>query len=106
MRLMEIAEHLNALRRQGDLLAGAAGRSGLEAAVPSCPHWQVKHLLRHTGYIHRWAAQHITERPSQIIDGPSEEEILRGGAPDPDLLAWFRTGHAALLETLAAADPA
>jgi uncharacterized protein (TIGR03083 family) len=31
---------------------------------------------------------------------------LRGGATDEDLLDWFRTGHAALAETLAAADPA
>jgi len=103
---MGIAEYIDALRRQGDLLAGAADRSGLEAAVPSCPQWRVKDLLRHTGYIHRWATRHITERPSQVLDGPPEEEILRGGPPDPGLLAWFRAGHAALVETLAAADPA
>ena len=103
---VEIAEHLDALRRQGELMAAAAGRAGLAAAVPSCPSWQVKDLLRHTGYIHRWAARHITERPRAIIDGPSEAEILRGGAADEDLLGWFRTGHAALVQTLAAADPA
>jgi uncharacterized protein (TIGR03083 family) len=103
---VKIAEHLDALRRQGELMAGAAGRAGLATAVPTCPSWQVKDLLRHTGYIHRWAARHVTECPAQVIDGPSEAEILRGGAPDPDLLDWFRTGHAALVQTLAAADPA
>ena len=103
---MKINEHLDALRRQGELMADAAGRAGLAAAVPACPAWQVKDLLRHTGYIHRWAARHITECPRQVIDGPSEAEILRGGAADPDLLDWFRTGHAALFETLSAADPA
>ena len=103
---MEIAEHIGALRRQGELLADAAERAGLDAAVPPCPPWQVKDLLRHTGYIHRWAAGHITERPGQVIDGPPEAEILRGGAADPELLDWFRAGHAALAETLAAADPA
>jgi uncharacterized protein (TIGR03083 family) len=40
-----------------------------------------------------------------VLDGPPEEEILRGGAADPDLLAWFRSGHAALVETLSNADP-
>jgi len=40
-----------------------------------------------------------------VLDGPPEEEILRGGAADPDLLAWFRAGHAALVETLSTADP-
>ena len=103
---MEIAEHIDALRDQGALLAGAAGQAGLDAAVPPCPPWAVRDLLRHTGYIHRWAARHITECPPRVLDGPSEAEILRGGAPDPDLIGWFLAGHAALVETLAGADPA
>jgi uncharacterized protein (TIGR03083 family) len=103
---MEIAEHLDKLRRQGGLLADAAERAGLDAAVPPCPPWLVHDLLRHTGYVHRWAARHIAERPGQVIDGLPEAEILHGGAADSDLLAWFRAGHAALVETLAGADPA
>ncbi len=103
---MEIAEHLDALRLQGALLADAAVRAGLDAAVPPCPAWLVKDLLRHTGYIHRWAARHITEGPEEVIDGTPEAEILQAGAPDPELLDWFRAGHAALVETLATADPA
>jgi uncharacterized protein (TIGR03083 family) len=103
---MEIAEHIEMLRREGELLADAAERAGLDAAVPPCPPWQVRDLLRHTGYIHRWAARHITERPGQVIDGPTEAEILCGGAPDSELLAWFLAGCATLAETLATADPA
>ena len=103
---MEIPEHIDMLRRQGDLLADAAERAGLDAVVPPCQPWQVRDLLRHTGYIHRWAARHITERPDTVLDGPPEEEILRGGAADAELLAWFRDGHAALVKTLATADPA
>ncbi len=103
---MEIAEHIAALRRQGEWLADAAERAGLDASVPPCAPWRVKDLLRHTGYVHRWAARHITECPDQILDGPPEEEILRGGADDNRLLAWFRDGHAALVQTLATADPA
>jgi uncharacterized protein (TIGR03083 family) len=103
---MEIAEHIDALRCQGEWLADAAERAGLDASVPPCAPWQVKDLLRHTGYIHRWAARHITECPDQILDGPPEEEILRGGADDTGLLTWFLDGHAALVQTLATADPA
>jgi uncharacterized protein (TIGR03083 family) len=103
---MEIAEHIDALRRQGDWLADAAEQAGLDAAVPPCPSWQVRDLLRHTGYIHRWATRHVAECPDHVLDGPPEEEILRGGAPDPELLDWFRAGHTALVETLTAADPA
>lgn len=102
---MEIAEHIDALRCHGDRLADAAERAGLDSSVPPCPPWQVKDLLRHTGYIHRWAARHITECPESVLDGPPESDILRGGASDADLLAWFRAGHAALVQTLSAADP-
>jgi uncharacterized protein (TIGR03083 family) len=102
---METGEHIDVLRRQGELLADAAGRAGLNASVPPCPSWQVKDVLRHTGFVHRWAARHITERPNTVLDGPSEEEILRGGATDAELLAWFRAGHAALVDTLTQADP-
>ena len=103
---MEIAEHVNALRREGEWLADAAERAGLDAPVPPCAPWQVKDLLRHIGYVHRWAARHINECPDEIIDGSSEEEILSGGADDARLLVWFRDGHAALARTLATADPA
>ena len=102
---MEIAEYIDALRQQGESLADAAERAGLDAIVPPCSPWLVKDLLRHTGYVHRWAARHISECPDQIIDGPSEEEILRGGTDDAGLLAWFRAGHAALVHTLVTADP-
>jgi uncharacterized protein (TIGR03083 family) len=102
---VEIAEHIDALRDQGNALAEAAERAGLDAAVPACPPWLVKDLLRHIGYVHRWAARHITECPPSVLDGPPEAEILQGGAPDPALLDWFRSGHAALVETLACADP-
>jgi len=103
---VEIAEHIDALRLEGALLADAAERAGLDAAVPPCEPWLVKDLLRHTGFIHRWAARHITELPASILDGPPEDEILKGGAADPELVAWFRAGHAALVEVLSAADPA
>jgi len=103
---MDIPEHIAALRDQGTWLADAASGADLDAAVPPCPPWRVKDLLRHTGYIHRWATRHVTECPDHVLDGPPEEEILRGGASDPELLDWFRTGHAALVKTLATADPA
>jgi len=103
---MEIAEYIDALSGQGTALAEAAGRAGLDAAVPACPPWAVRDLLRHTGYIHRWAARHIIERPASVLDGPEEAEILRGEGSEEDLIAWFLAGHAALVETLATADPA
>jgi uncharacterized protein (TIGR03083 family) len=104
---METSEHIAALEREGNLLATAAQRAGLAGDVPSCPPWQVRDLLRHLGYVHRWAAGYVAEQRMQPLPHePSESEVLAGGPPDPELIDWFRTGHAALVRTLRAADPA
>jgi hypothetical protein len=103
---VEIPDHIDARCRQGGLLAAAAERVGLDAPVPPCLTWQVKDRLRHAGYIHRRAARHIIECPEAVIDGPSEEEILRTGATDEMSCSADSAGHARLVETLAEADPA
>ena len=102
---MEVSQYVAELRHQGAQLGDAAGLAGLDAAIPACGSWQVKDLLRHVGYIHRWAARHIDERPANILAKPPEEEALRGGVADADLLAWFRAGCSALATTMAAANP-
>lgn len=100
----DVAGYVGALRRRGELLASAAQRAGLATAVPSCPGWAVRDLLRHTGYVHRWATGFVAEgltRPG----GASEEEILSQGPADAQLPGWFREGHTALVRALGAAPP-
>jgi uncharacterized protein (TIGR03083 family) len=104
--VMDLDQYIAALERDGRLLAEAAERAGLAAAVPPCPPWQVRDLLRHIHHVHRWAATHIRQMPDRIIAGPSEAEVLGGGPPDAQLLDAYRTGHHALAETLRAADHA
>jgi uncharacterized protein (TIGR03083 family) len=107
MASMEVREHVAALRRDGQLLAAAADRAGLDAKVPSCPSWQVRDLLRHISYVHRWAAGYVVEQRTERMRGrPSESDLLQGGPPDGELTEWFRTGHAALVDALRTASPA
>lgn len=97
---MDIFGHIQVVDREGRLLARAASEAGTDAKVPTCPDWQVRDLLRHTGMVHRWAAAFITERRTSYR--------LGGELPDLDgeeLVDWFREGHAALVETLTAAPP-
>jgi uncharacterized protein (TIGR03083 family) len=101
----DVAGHIEALREEGDLLAAAAERAGLGAAVPACPGWSVADLLRHTSHVHRWAAGIVAQRLSRPAGEPSEEEILQRGPEDDALVRWFREGHAALVRTLEEADP-
>ncbi|MFH8803998.1 maleylpyruvate isomerase family mycothiol-dependent enzyme [Streptomyces sp. NPDC017936] len=95
---METAEFISVLDREGRSLAAAATAAGPDAKVPTCPEWQVRDLLRHTGMVHRWATSFIAERRTSPRPGD--------GLPDLDgaaLLDWFRDGHRRLVDTLAAA---
>jgi uncharacterized protein (TIGR03083 family) len=103
---MEIAEHISAIQRDGTALVAAAARAGLDAPVPSCPDWRVRDLLRHQGYVHRWATEYVAGRHEQPVPELTEEEQLARGPDDAGLLAWFSAGHGALVETLQTADPA
>jgi uncharacterized protein (TIGR03083 family) len=101
----DVAGHIRALREEGELLAAAAERAGMGAAVPACPGWTVGDLLRHTSYVHRWAAAFVAQGLTRPDGGPSEEEILRQSPGDGLVLGWFREGHAALVRTLEEASP-
>lgn len=102
---VEIAAHIDALDRDGALLADAAEAAGLAASVPACPAWRVRDLVRHQAYVHGWAARHVRERAPQLIGAADEAEVLAGGPPDGELTAAYRRGHAELVRTLRAADP-
>jgi uncharacterized protein (TIGR03083 family) len=101
----EVADHIGALRREGEALAAAAERAGMGAAVPSCPGWAVRDLLKHTGYVHRWATGVVSRGLGRPDGGASEAEILSQGPADAGLPGWFREGHAALVQALDTAAP-
>src|SRR5262249_48615397 len=73
---------------------------------PTCPEWTVRELVRHVGYVHRWAATYVRDRRVTVLDD-EDEEAAGGPLPDDDaeLLPWFRAGPTALVATLPAAPP-
>jgi uncharacterized protein (TIGR03083 family) len=97
---METAEFIEILDREGMLLASAAEQAGTDAKVPTCPDWQVRDLLRHTGAVHRWATAFVAEEHTAFR--PIGDEPALDGE---ELLAWFRTGHRRLVDTLGSAAP-
>ncbi|MGV9314275.1 maleylpyruvate isomerase family mycothiol-dependent enzyme [Streptomyces sp. NPDC003691] len=94
---METNDFIEVVEREGGLLADAAAAAGPDAAVPSCPDWQVRDLVRHTGVVHRWAASHVAGRHREPM-APDPLPELDGDA----LLSWFREGHRKLVQTLRA----
>ncbi|HEV3168861.1 MAG TPA: maleylpyruvate isomerase family mycothiol-dependent enzyme [Actinocrinis sp.] len=101
---MDLATHIAALRRDGTELADAAQTAGLEASVPTCPDWLVRDLVAHVGGVHRWAASYITTARVEPYSDEQEKAFFNAPA-DAKLLAWFREGHAALVDALETADP-
>jgi uncharacterized protein (TIGR03083 family) len=96
---VNVDDLLDGLAREGTLMTAAIDRGDPSAAVPSCPDWALRDLVHHTGGIHRWATRVVSERAAEpILD---ELEAIAGGWPaDEDLAAWFRAGHALLLDAL------
>ncbi|WP_329285623.1 maleylpyruvate isomerase family mycothiol-dependent enzyme [Streptomyces sp. NBC_01455] len=95
---MDVQEFVKALDAEGRSLAAAAERAGPDAEVATCPGWQVRDLVRHTGMVHRWARAFVTEGHTAYLRD--------GGLPELDgaeLLAWFRDGHRRLVDSLASA---
>jgi uncharacterized protein (TIGR03083 family) len=100
---MDTERHLEALTAEGALLAETAQHSGLDAPVPSCPGWQVRDLLSHLGFIHRWATTIVSERLAGPPERLSEADVLAAGPGDDDMLGWFRDGHQSLVTALRSA---
>ena len=91
---MEIAAHIDAIEEHGIGLADAAERAGLDAPVPPCPEWAVRDLVAHQGQVHRWAGTYVRT-------GRTDPDVELEQAPaDDKLLAWFRHGHAQLVDAL------
>jgi uncharacterized protein (TIGR03083 family) len=105
MAVMEVTEHIDALRLEGTALAAAAGAAGPEAPVPSCPEWVVRDLVRHVGGVHRWATGFVSGQGADVKNA-SLEVVVGSWPEDPELITWFEEGHSQLVAALSDADPA
>ncbi|HXY43296.1 MAG TPA: maleylpyruvate isomerase family mycothiol-dependent enzyme [Acidimicrobiales bacterium] len=97
---METASHIRALERDGRLLVKAAREAGLDAPVPSCPGWNVRDLLAHIGFVHRWAATYVSTAREEMLEEADEDTVLASAPPADALLEWVEAGHLALVRSL------
>ncbi|HUC13412.1 MAG TPA: maleylpyruvate isomerase family mycothiol-dependent enzyme [Acidimicrobiales bacterium] len=102
-RRMGTVDHVNALDREGQLLVAAARSAGTRAPVPSCPGWEVRDLLAHVGFVHRWAARYVAEGLTEMVEEPDEASVLSAAPSHDRILSWAADGHAALVEVLSSA---
>jgi uncharacterized protein (TIGR03083 family) len=99
---MDVSEHVAALDIAGRRFAAVVAGTNLNTAVPPCPGWDVRDLVRHLGGVHRWATLYVSEARTAMID-LELEELVGGWPSDSDLVDWFVVGHGRLVECLAAA---
>src|ERR1700722_15024867 len=97
---MKIAEHIDALDEQGEMLARCAEGTDLGLVVPTCPEWRLRDLLDHVGKVHRWAASYVATGRTTILSDDEEEPIFGDEPRDEQLVEWFRSGQKQLCEAL------
>jgi uncharacterized protein (TIGR03083 family) len=99
---VEIAAHIDALRAEGARLVAATTDADPAGAVPSCPEWTVRDLIRHLGGVHRWATGYVTSGRTDASQADLDE--VAGTWPsDDDLAGWLARGCTDLVTALVAA---
>lgn len=86
---MDVESHIEAIDKAGRRMVEVLRDTDLEQAVPSCPGWTSRDLLRHLGGVHRWATIFVVTGRTHAI---TEDREYRW-PPDETLLDWFELGH-------------
>lgn len=100
---MDVEAYVAALDREGRILVDAARRAGPAALVPTCPGWTVAHLLAHVGFVHRWATRYVATALGDMVEEPSEAEILENAPVVAERCDWVAEGHGGLVRALRSA---
>jgi uncharacterized protein (TIGR03083 family) len=96
---MERHRYLDLLAAEGALLRRAAERD-LSAAVPSCPGWDVRDVLRHTAEVYEHKIACVA------LGGPAPDPWPPPSPPESVSLGWYEDAHGRVLEMLRTTDPA
>jgi uncharacterized protein (TIGR03083 family) len=96
---VNVDSYVEHLRSDAERMAAAYERGPTDAPVAACPGWDVRQLVEHMAYIHRWADFAVRN-----ARGPQRGEVDMPD-DDVDLPAWLRAGAATLADDLAEADP-
>lgn len=94
--------YLDAIVESTARLREDSAQSGLSATVPTCPQWNVSHLLAHQGMVHRWATHALSVAATGSDTDFDREEVERAGLTADDTCAWLQEGSDRLVDRLRA----
>ena len=99
---MDTNFYIEHVRTDAATMAAIAHSTPLDTDVPTCPDWDLRDLIIHTGAVHRHKVATLlgdySEEPAPRPNTPGED------APDAEVLEWFDEGVAQLLDSFASAD--
>ena len=91
--------YLDGIHEATARLREEAWQAGALAMVPTCPQWNVGHLLAHQGMVHRWAERVLSGTPEADID---TEVVEQEGLATNDPGGWLQDGCDQLVSRLRA----
>jgi uncharacterized protein (TIGR03083 family) len=98
---VDIPGHIGSVREDGALMVVAVAQADPEGAVPTCPDWTVRDLVRHMGGVHRWATGFVRGRIEPLH---ADLDVVVGTWPaDAELADWLAQGCTDLVASLTAA---
>jgi uncharacterized protein (TIGR03083 family) len=106
---LTVDQFISVVATEGRAFAAASRRGDLDAAVPTCPGWNVRDLVRHLGEIHLWAAARVARRTTKLwLDDRSElteswPELGVFWPADDDLIDWYLKTNTNLVRALQSA---
>ncbi|HUS41509.1 MAG TPA: maleylpyruvate isomerase family mycothiol-dependent enzyme [Ilumatobacteraceae bacterium] len=110
---MNVSDYIGFVASEGELFASAAEQGDLNVEIVPCPGWDMRALVRHLGMIHLWAAANVAFPESDWLDVSELPDLVRywpelagdsGKYPDDaELVDWYRTTLANLIEVLTSA---
>ncbi len=95
-------DHLDGILEATSWLAQEASQAGSQTPVPTCPQWNVAHLVAHQGMVHRWVIGRLRGLRDDDVDF---EQIEQEGLRHDDVRGWLLNGGEHLVAQLRAAPP-
>ena len=107
---MNISSYIDHVDAEGTLFAAVAEHGDLDLAIPACPGWDLRELVRHLGMIHLWAAANVAFPEPDWLDVSDLPDLVRywpelaSAYPvDTEPVGWYRAAHANLVDVLRSA---
>lgn len=89
------------VRAEAQRFAAIAAQADLATSVTSCGDWTLRDLIRHVGFVHRWATSAM-----MTGDAPDRGSIaMPANDEQTSIAAWFSDGAETLVSTLTGLDP-